>query len=245
MLQRSPRVRCLRIVSLIALVAAGCEPWPLRGSRREAPEAAPAPERAWPGRGWREPAYPLDTHSRSVPEEGPLECPDIELVRYRGGEISYGRGVRVAPPFQEKLERFERIAAEVGEEIMRRPPESVRHFGAFNCRRVRGRPYRMSEHGLGNGIDVSGFRFGPAPREAREDLPRRLWWRTTVSVLDHWDAAEDETKDESDVLKSRFLRELTRRLAEEDVFRGMLGPAHPRHRNHFHFDHGPRRYRIL
>ena len=84
-----------------------------------------------------------------------------------------------------------------------------------------------------------------APREARDRLPRRLWWRTTVSVLDHWAAADDETKDEADVLRSRFLRELTRRLAEEDVFRGMLGPAHPRHRNHFHFDYGPWRYRIL
>lgn len=232
----------MRTLSTLALFSVlllpACERW----RSRRAPEAEQSAESP---RDQPASRYPLDAHSRRVPEEGPLECPEIDLVHHRGGEISYGRGVRVAPAFREKLERFEQIAAEVGEEVLLRPPESVRHFGAFVCRRVRGRPYRMSEHGLGNGIDVSGFRFGPAPREARDRLPRRLWWRTTVSVLDHWAAADDETKDEADVLKSRFLRELTRRLAEEDVFRGMLGPAHPRHRNHFHFDYGPWRYRIL
>lgn len=232
----------MRTLSTLALFSVlllpACERW----RSRRAPEAEQSAESP---RDQPASRYPLDAHSRRVPEEGPLECPELDLVRHRGGEISYGRGVRVAPAFREKLERFEQIAAEVGEEVLLRPPESVRHFGAFVCRRVRGRPYRMSEHGLGNGIDVSGFRFGPAPREARDRLPRRLWWRTTVSVLDHWAAADDETKDEADVLRSRFLRELTRRLAEEDVFRGMLGPAHPRHRNHFHFDYGPWRYRIL
>lgn len=216
------------------------------------PREEPAAERTWTRdplertRGDRG-AYPLDDHARRVPEEGELDCPDVDLVRYRGDRISFGEGgVRVAPPFREKLRALERIAAEVGERVMKRPPEAIEHFGAYNCRRVRGRPYRLSEHAFGNGIDVAGFRFGPAPREAREDLPRSLWWRTTVSVADDWvRGSEDDRKDEARTLRARFLRELVDRLVEEDVFRAMLGPAHGRHDNHFHFDHGPFRYRIV
>ncbi|HJL18995.1 MAG TPA: extensin family protein [Sandaracinaceae bacterium LLY-WYZ-13_1] len=227
-------------VALAALAGCGWLPDAGRGEvSRGEPSSAEVPDPS------SDEASPLDERSRRVPAEGELECPDVELVWHRGDEVAYrGGGVRITPSFRDELEALERIAAEVGERVLGRPPESIRHLGTYNCRRVRGRPHRLSEHAFGNGIDVAGFRFGPAPREARDELPRSLWWRTTVSVREDW-TVEDEAKDEARVLRRRFLHELTDELAARGVFRAMLGPAHPRHENHFHFDHGPWSYRIL
>jgi hypothetical protein len=91
---------------------------------------------------------------------------------------------------------------------------------------------------------VKGFEFGPLTRaeraDAPEDLPRRLQRAFTVTVARHW-AAERER----DALHREFLRTLTERLERDRVFRAMIGPAHPRHRNHFHLDAGPYRYNWL
>lgn len=187
--------------------------------------------------------YPLDPIERHVPTEGRLECPDVDMVRYRGEVVRYSRSLRVAEAFVPKLRAFEETVRDVATRHYGRAPRSITHFGTHNCRRVRGRPYRMSEHALGNGIDVSGFSFGPASRELRRaqpDMPRHLTRPFQVTVLRHWDA-----DDERGAVHSAFLRELTDELAARDVFRAMLGPRHRRHRNHFHFDYGPFRYRIL
>lgn len=91
---------------------------------------------------------------------------------------------------------------------------------------------------------MKGFEFGPLTRaeraDAPEDLPRRLQRAFTVTVARHW-AAERER----DALHREFLRTLTERLERDRVFRAMIGPAHPRHRNHFHLDAGPYRYNWL
>jgi hypothetical protein len=38
-----------------------------------------------------------------VPEEGPLECPDVGAQRYRGEVVRYDHPLRVAPAFEPKL----------------------------------------------------------------------------------------------------------------------------------------------
>lgn len=184
--------------------------------------------------------YPLDPIERHTDPEGALVCPEIDLVRVRGEVVRYDRSVRVAPSFAPKLRAFEEVVAEVATRFYGRPPRRIQTLGTYYCRRVRGRPYRMSEHALGNGIDVSGFAFGPAPRELRGTIDRPLRGPFTVSVERHWYARR-----ERDEHHSQFLRELTGELARRDVFRAMIGPRHRYHRNHFHFDYGPFRYRIL
>jgi hypothetical protein len=184
--------------------------------------------------------YPLDEIPRHTAEEGALACPEVELVRVRGDIVRYDRSLRVAAPFAPKLRELEEVVREVATRFYGRAPRRIHTLGTYACRRVRGRPYRMSEHALGNGIDVSGFSFPAAPREARDALARPLRGPFTVTVERHW-----YPRRERDALHSEFLRELTRELARRGVFRAMLGPRHRFHRNHFHFDYGPFRYRIL
>ena len=195
---------------------------------------------AWPWDRRPRDAYPLDELERRVPVDGSLHCPEVELVPYRGDAVRLSRPVRVAAPFAPKLEAMEDVLVDVATRYYGRAPQRLLHLGTYSCRRVRGRAYRMSEHSLGNGIDVEGFRFGPAPRAMRESLPRHLRWGFTVTVADHW-----SPRRERDQVHGEFLRALTAELAARDVFRGMIGPRHRFHHNHFHFDYGPWRYRIL
>lgn len=251
------RARDLAVVSLVAVlvwIGWGLDPFsasegalqPGEPAIRRTAHAQLAPAG---GFGWRWPRvepddeYPLDHFERHVPTEGRLQCPDVDMVRYRGEVVRYASPIRVAEVFVPKLRAFEEAVRDVAVRHYGRAPRRIVHLGTHNCRRVRGRPYRMSEHALGNGIDVSGFSFGPASRELRRaspDMPRHLTRPFEVTVLRHWYA--DSERGEA---HARFLRDLTEELAERGVFRAMIGPRHRFHRNHFHFDYGPFRYRIL
>ncbi len=133
--------------------------------------------------------------------------------------------------------------AEVGTRIYGRAPRKIRHLGTYNCRRIGRYPDLVSEHGVGNGIDIAGFEFGPLARDAAlpDGLPKALRRGFSVSVLKDWDpdpAAQAH--------KARFLRALTDALvARDDIFRVLLGPAYPGHKNHFHFDCAPYRLVVL
>jgi hypothetical protein len=103
---------------------------------------------------------------------------------------------------------------------------------------VRHRTYRLSEHALGNAIDVVGFDFGPV--DAKQDagvveLPPELRSKFRVRVEKHWRTQSGDAA----ILHARFLDELTRRVAEQKIFRSVLGPSHPTHQTHFHFDMAP------
>lgn len=188
-------------------------------------------------------SYPLDAIARQVPRRQKLPCESGELdtVAYRGEHIRYRRPIRVHPAFTERLERFEQVAVQVATEVYGRAPRRLVHMGGLNCRRMRRYPDWMSEHALGNGIDVAGFDFGPLPRGtvAPEGLPKRLRRGFRVRLDEHWGG-----KRQRDALHSTFLRTLARRLVvRPDIFRVLLGPAWPGHHNHFHFDCAP--YRVV
>jgi hypothetical protein len=72
--------------------------------------------------------------------------------------------------------------------------------------------------------------------------PRPLRRGFTVTLGRHWQVPGSVPTNETAALHARFLRALVERLAREDVFRVIYGPAHPGHRNHFHFDMSPFRW---
>jgi hypothetical protein len=186
--------------------------------------------------------YALDEVSRSVDARGPLKCPDLGLVPYEGEILAYHRPLKVYEGFRGRLTKFEAVVREVAIEIYGRAPRRIVHIGAYNCRRIRAYPNLLSEHALGNGIDIAGFDFASLPRGQKlpEGVPRALSRPFKVRMEDHWEGGRREVAK----LHERFLRTLARRLVErQDIFRVLLGPAWPGHRDHFHFDMAP--YRVV
>jgi hypothetical protein len=182
----------------------------------------------------KEAPYPLDSIPREVPETGDLGCPKIEVASYRGDVLRYRPEVWVNAPFRARLAGFERIVRDAGIEVYGRPPDRIVQLGGYGCRRMREHAGWLSEHALGNAIDVAGFDFGHAPKGAA--LPAGLDPAFAngfeVRVLSHWGKKSGHA-----AVHARFLRTVVARLlARDDVFRVLLGPGYPGHSNHFHFD---------
>lgn len=189
--------------------------------------------------------YPLDEQPRTLPEDAPLPCEgnDLALVAYSGEHLHYQKPVRIHPAFRAQLAAFERIVEQVAKRTYGRAPSRIVHLGGFNCRRMRRYPTWVSEHALGNAIDIAGFDFAPTKRaeSVPEGLPKALRRAFQVRLLQHWDS---KGQSEANALHSRFLRALAQAVIDRpDVFHVVLGPAWPGHKNHFHLDHAP--YRVV
>lgn len=187
-------------------------------------------------------AYALDEVERFIEDGGRPECAPHRLVRHGGTHLRYRSPVQVNPAFVERLERFELVAGEVATEVYGRAPSRLQHLGAYSCRPSRRRAYRLSEHALGNAIDVMGFDFTrAAPAQTLPPgLPKALRGAFQVRIARHWEGDPD---DPAASAHARFLRELSARLTERrDVFRVMIGPSRRDHADHFHFDMSPWRY---
>ncbi len=179
--------------------------------------------------------YALDGLSRMI--AGKVACTPEEMVSYRGEVLRYQSAVRVHPAFRERLVRFEQVVNDVAVEIYGRPPTRILHAGAFNCRPIRHSELRLSEHALGNGIDVVGFEFGRAPK-GKAPPDKKLRKPFEVRVKRHWSSAGGD-----DAIHAQFLHTLVDRLASrEDVFRGILGPGFRDHDDHLHLDAGQWRF---
>jgi hypothetical protein len=200
--------------------------------------AAASPAAADPA---QEPPYPLDVLPREAPE-GELDCTRVPVASYRGDVVKYTPEVWVNDAFRQRLVAFERVVRDLGVEVYGRPPDRIVQLGGYGCRRMREHAGVMSEHALGNAIDVAGFDFGHLPRGAK--LPAGLDPVFAngfgVRVLGDWGKKTGWA-----AVHARFLRTLVQRLAArvdaragtpEEVFRVLLGPGYPGHKNHFHFD---------
>jgi hypothetical protein len=186
-------------------------------------------------------AYELDAVDRFLDDGKRLACEPKSLVRYTGTRLKYQSAVQVNPAFRERLARFEEVVFEVAKEVYGRAPRRVLHLGAYSCRSSRNRSYRVSEHALGNAIDVAGFDFAAANKREplSAGLPRSLSGAFQVRIAKHW----NDQRTAASATHARFLYELSARLSErEDVFRGMIGPSRPDHADHFHLDMSPWRY---
>ena len=186
--------------------------------------------------------YPLDDVERLLDTGARISCRPGALVSHRGKLLSYQGAVQVDPAFVERLVRFEQVVLEVAADVYGRAPTRLRHFGAYSCRPTRNRGARLSEHALGNAIDVIGFDFARARKTEplQEGLPRELRGAFQVRVARHWKVTGSNP---SSAVHQRFLHELAERLSDRsDVFRGMIGPSRSDHADHFHLDMGPWRY---
>jgi hypothetical protein len=187
-------------------------------------------------------AYALDDVERFIEDGQRPECDPKALVRHGGTHLRYRSSVQVNRAFVERLERFERLVGDVATEIYGRAPSRLQHLGAYSCRPSRRRSYRLSEHALGNAIDVMGFDFARAAHAVAlpPGLPKVLRGAFQVRISRHWTVDSD---DPAVAAHARFLHELSARLSERrDVFRVMIGPSRRDHADHFHLDMSPWRY---
>jgi hypothetical protein len=187
--------------------------------------------------------YPLDDIERWLAPGERMACDQKAMVSYRGTRLRYSGSLLVDPAFRERLARFEELAAQTAREVYGREPRLIQHFGAFSCRATRNRRRLLSEHALGNALDLVGFDFGPASKvqPLPDRVPPRLRQPFQVRIARHWHAGK--SGDDVSTLHTRFLALLTERLRDrDDIFRGMFGPGHGGHDNHLHLDAAPWRY---
>ncbi len=185
--------------------------------------------------------YPLDGFDREVPRAGPLQCPHVDLVRHPGTHLRYDATAMVHEAFRERLVAFEKLTRAHCIAAYGRAPRHIVQLGTFNCRRIGGYPNLMSEHGLGNALDVAGFDFPALSKSVTlpDGVPAALRGAFAVRIDRHWNA-----KDRAGAAHATFLRALTRKIiAAREVFRVVLGPSYPGHKNHLHLDCAP--YRMI
>jgi len=180
-------------------------------------------------------SYPLDGISRDLPDGAAVQCPpELHIVRYRGERVAFSSPVQVVEPFVDKLRALENIVAELGTLHFGRAPDRLLHFGARVCRTVRGSSRRLSEHALGNALDVSGFEW----KRTRAQPAVR------ISIHRDWPIPTDP-EDQAAQQRHAFLKALTDRIKQADIFRGIIGPGREGHADHLHLDHAPWSYTLF
>jgi len=183
-------------------------------------------------------SYPLDALSRVVPRGG-LECPAVDAREFTGQHVAFTPAAKVIDAFRARLGVLEQIVQVQSRLFYGRSPSRILVAASYDCRPVSGSG-RISEHAFANAIDITGFQFAEAPILAPDGSVRAVAIPGSfeVRVDRHWHAHGDAVLERH----ARFLAALTDELIRREVFRTLLGPAHPDHADHFHFDMAPGKY---
>jgi hypothetical protein len=158
--------------------------------------------------------------SLPVHKERKLVCGAPQVVVYRRGpgHIVYDPAPLLTCPMALALASFEKIVQEQATAIFGAPIVRVEQLGTYNCREMAAYPGWVSEHAYANAIDLARFTLRSGQ---------------VVDVERDFDKGADEPKRKAGL----FLRTISRRAFDEDVFSHVLTPFFDAaHRNHFHVD---------
>ena len=201
--------------ALLAVLAGG-------GIVQSIPWAPPAPDgcrETLRGAGLKWIPWPLRPQKLSTGVV--CEAPEgISISRGASG-MRYQPAARVNCAFGLRLSKFETIVQEEAQRILGSRVRAIVQLGTYNCRRMAAYPDLTSEHSFANAIDVSVFVL----RNGRR-----------VVVEHDWVPASKPATTPA----ATFLRKLTRRLYDEQIFTVVLTPSYDKHhRNHLHLDGAP------
>jgi hypothetical protein len=131
--------------------------------------------------------------------------------------IQYRPPIRVSCAFARTLPAVEQIIQATAAEVLAEPIEVARTMGSYGCRTIQSArsPGRLSEHAVGNAIDVGE------------------WWTrgTRANVLRDFRGEGRE---------GELLRAIAARLGASGVLERLLDPDYDAaHRNHFHLEGHP------
>ena len=151
--------------------------------------------------------------------DGIYTCGAHQVVRFKRGpgKIKYSSNPLLTCTMALALADFEKVVQEVAQETVGSRVVKIDHMGTYNCREMVA--YDMlSEHSFANGIDLKQFTFANGK---------------TANVLEDFQPKVEQTDDP----RALFLRKLSRRLYDEEVFSVVVTPFFDRlHRNHIHVD---------
>ena len=202
------------VVMLVAATTVGANPVRIG----QIPVAPPPPaecRQTLAAQGAKLTPWPLQP--QRLPSGVICEAPEGVTIR-RGKAARFQPPARVNCRFGLRLLRFEEVMQEEAMEVLGSPVRALVQLGTYNCRRMAAYPDLVSEHSFANAIDISSFVLSN---------------RRTVVVERDWVSADQPATTPA----ARFLRRLTRRLYDEQIFSVVLTPSYDRHhRNHRHLD---------
>jgi hypothetical protein len=155
-----------------------------------------------------------------VPKRSKVVCGAPQVVTYLKGPggIAYSSPPLLTCGMALALASFERIVQDEAKRHLRSPVARVEHLGTYSCREIAAYPGWVSEHSYANAIDLARFVLKNG---------------TVVDVLHDFDLREGPAKRPA----GAFLRAVSRRANDEDVFSHVLTPFfNAGHKNHFHLD---------
>jgi hypothetical protein len=161
-----------------------------------------------------------------VPLEDRILCQVPQgLIQRRGGSgVQYQPPARINCAFALRLTRFEKVLQEEALQAFGKRAARIEQLGTYNCRRMAAYPDMVSEHSFANAIDIARI----VMTGGRTVVVERDWVARAA-------AADSQLKP-----AALFLRRLTRRLFDEQIFSVVLTPSYDRHhRNHLHLDGAP------
>jgi hypothetical protein len=148
---------------------------------------------------------------------GPGACRIDTPISLNAGTTALNRPVKVNCSIALAMSEFERrVLQPAAQATFNQHIRRVHHMGGYTCRTIAG-SRRISQHALGNAIDIAAFELADG---------------SMISVQHDWSGARE---------RSAFLREVARGACE--TFNVVLSPAtDAAHHDHFHFDLGPWRH---
>lgn len=180
-----------------------------------APPPPPACRETLRSRGIKHRVWPL--RPQRLPSGVTCEAPEGVAIA-RGASTRFRPPARVNCAFALRLLRFEEVMQEEARGLLGSAVRTVVQLGTYNCRRMAAYPDLVSEHSFANAIDVATFLL----EDGRAVVVERDWVKADRPAT---------------TAAARFLRRLTRRLYDEQVFSVVLTPSYDRHhRNHLHLD---------
>jgi hypothetical protein len=158
--------------------------------------------------------------SLPVHHERKLVCGAPQVVIYQGGpgRIAYDPPPLITCSMALALASFERIVQAEAAGVYGVPVVRIEQLGTYNCREMAAFPGWVSEHAYANAIDLSRFTLkNGVVVDVRRDF--------------------DKTDGAPARRGGDFLRAISRRAFDEDVFSHVLTPFFDdHHRDHFHLD---------
>lgn len=149
-----------------------------------------------------------------------IVCGAPQVVSYvRGpGNIAYNATPMVTCAMALALASWERILQKEAMDIFGSPVARIDQLGTYSCREIAAYPGWISEHSYANAIDIGRFVLKNGK---------------SIEVLRDFDIGDPPPSKPA----ASFLRNVTRRANDEDVFSHVLTPFfNATHKNHFHLD---------